>query len=100
MNTITSTVYVTRTVKAAVLVEHPYGWTEEQVLAQVKERALDFAQAIQWWSADSDDTHTEIAGVALGVDESEVSDPGGSGPEPYSPPVFELTDDEPTPAGM
>ena len=93
MNTIISTVKVTRAMTATVLVEHPATMTADEVMAGLKERAMDFAGYVSWWDVDSDDQRTEIASVALGVDESEVSDSGNGYPEPR---IFELMLDEPT----
>lgn len=61
-----STVRVTRTEDAYVIVEHPEGWTEAEVTDALHARLLDFAPKIQWWGAAS---RTKLRAVALGTNE-------------------------------
>lgn len=57
-----STVHVTRTQHAYVAVEHPGGMTRAAVLAELKNRALDFGPKVGWWECE---TQTEWAEIAL-----------------------------------
>ncbi len=59
-----STIHVTRTQHAFVAVEHSEGMTRAQVLAGLKDRALDFAPSVCWWETE---TQTDWAEISLGV---------------------------------
>ena len=59
-----STIHVTRTQHAYVAVEHAEGMSRAAVLAELKNRALDFAPNVGWWDCE---TQTEWAEIALGT---------------------------------
>ena len=80
-----STVTVTRTMSAPVLVEHPDEWTAEQVTAALMARALDFGSRVQMWDAECKTTLGDIA-----LDEDLTEDEEGSMPSSMDP--FELVD--------
>lgn len=102
-----STVKVTRTSDAYIAVEHPAGWSEEDVMAALDKRKMDFADKIGWWNAD---TTTDIETLVLG--ENDPDDPhrepflleasaGGDDPEEEEEPAGDEApaDDEAAAAG-
>lgn len=85
-----STVTVQRMMSCDCLVEHPEGWTEEQVRAALTARAMDFGARVQMWDAES---KTTLGAIALGED-NVSEEPDEEGAVPYQPDPFELTDDD------
>ena len=81
-----STVTIERNTTAQVAIEHPDEWDDAQVLAAVKNRAIDIGGAASLWCGDN---RTLVKGVDVGADyrdEMEHTD--------YPPAAVELTDDD------
>ena len=74
-----STVKIKRATTAEVVVEHPDEWSDDQVSAAVKNRAIDVAAGASMWSGDS---RTEIAGTEVGTDFRDGMDDDSFKPEP------------------
>ena len=81
-----STVKVCRTQDAFIAVEHPKDWSEEEVLAAIETRQMDFAGKVDWWDAENT---TTIDSVALGV-----NDPDSPHREPFVLAAAEEDEDE------
>jgi hypothetical protein len=76
-----STVRVTRTEDAYVPVEHPEGWSEDDVKSALDARMLDFGTKVQFWNAEQ---RTRVRAIVLGQNEPD---------DPMIDP-FELTDED------
>lgn len=73
-----STVEIRQVRTAAVIIEHPVGWSDEDVSTAATKRAGDLANRADWWDAE---TTTELVEVARGMAEMEdgedMSEPFG-----------------------
>ena len=88
-----STVTVQRLTTAEVAIEHPDGWSDEQLQAAATNRANDIANRADTWCGDTKVTLTQIArdhDYREAEDDEEATD----APKPYRPDPVELSEDD------
>ena len=91
-----STVYINRTTRSAVRIEHPPEWTSAQVVEAVSNRLPALASA--WMGSDASEDRITGAEITIGVDKwavdaaEDVTEGENATPDQFIPDPIELTD--------